>query len=70
MQYPNLFFSTGLVSVDSPYLMITSNGLGFCLLMLGFFVNIIPKRPTIKKRRQTKEEQELSEKMRLALENG
>ena len=70
MQNPNLLFSIGLVSVDSPYLFITSNGLGFCLLILGFFVNVIPKRPTMKKRRQTKEELELSERMRVALENG
>jgi len=74
MQFPNLFFSlffsTSSVTVDSTYLLLTSNALGFCLLLLGFFVNIIPKRQTMKKRRQTKEELELSERMRLALEKG
>ena len=70
VQYPNLFLSTGLIPVDSTYLLLTSNTLGFCLLLLGFFVNIIPKRQTMKKRRQTKEELELSERMRLALENA
>jgi hypothetical protein len=69
MQDPNLFFSTSVISVDSTYLLITSNALGFCLLILSFFLNSIPKkRPSMKKRRQTKEELELSEKMRLALE--
>ena len=70
IHYPNLFLSAGLISVGSTYLVLTSNILGFCLLLLGFLVNIIPRRKTLKKRRQTKEELELSERMRLALENG